>query len=109
MAPEGADPAKDRIKVRMVNHVDLKHQLLDFALVHQTFYRGRWRDVTMADSAHDDEVHLHRYGRSPDREIENTEHVCPITCQGDVESGYDVAYDRVVTNWQANKQRWHDA
>lgn len=106
--PEGANPTEDRIKVRMVMHIERDHQLLDFAVVHQTFYRQRWRDVAKADSSHDDEVHIHRYSRRTGEQVGNTEQVCPVTCQTDIETGYDTAYDRIVADWRTNKRRWHD-
>lgn len=106
--PVGADVAKDRVKVRMVTHKD-SYEIVDFAVVQQTHYKAQWRDVVKVDSAHDYEVHMHRYRRKPlGEEVGAPEQLTPIGCAADVSSGYGDSYGLVMGDWEANKLRWHD-
>lgn len=106
--PDGADPTRERIKVRMVAHSET-FTLIEFAVVHQTYFRSRWRDVCEADSCHDTDAHIHRYARSTSERTGNPEVLIPIARLSDVQSGYDAAYDAVVESWADNRRRWHDA
>lgn len=109
MTPTGGTPGVDEIRVRMVEHVATS-ALVDFAIIQRTLHRGKWREVAKADSSHDDEVHVHQFGRRSGEEVGGgTELIHPIKCEQDVADGYDVAYVRIVDNWEDNKRRWHDA
>ncbi len=102
-----ADPPVERVKIRLTNGLP-GMELVDFALVHETYYKRQWRTVAVADSSHDNEVHVHQYGRKTDRRIGKPDHICPIGRVADVTAGYDLAYDRVVSDWSTNRRRWHD-
>jgi len=101
----GCRDGKNRIKVRIVSHTETG-ALIEFNIVHQTFHRGKWRDVASADSCHDDEVHVHRYARSSDARVGNPETLVPVRKLADIQTGYDVAYDTVVDKWVENRGRW---
>lgn len=107
MTPPTAQVGVDRVKVRMVNrlHTD---ELVSFALIQQTKHRQKWRDVTIVDTSHGDDVHLHRYGRSTGERVGEKEKLCLITSVRDVQDGYELAYEAVVGDWAENKRRWHD-
>lgn len=106
--PTGADPEHHRMKVRIESHVRT-HAIVEFAVIQQTFDRGKWRDVYAVDSCHDSDVHAHRYARSTDQRAGEPEILMPITCEADVQKGYNQAYDHVERAWSANYARWHDA
>jgi len=106
MRPSEA-PSTERIKVRMVDHVPTS-ALVDFAIVHETFHKGKWRLVAKADSSHDDEVHIHQYSRRTGQQYGGTEQLIPIKAIEDVDAGYYLAYERIVENWAANRARWND-
>jgi hypothetical protein len=106
--PPDGDAAIDRIRIRMTM-ATLDDLMVDFALIQETYYQGKWRPVAKADSAHDDEVHIHWYSRRTGTEIGQREHIVPIMCREDLEEGYDRATEWVVADWARNKQRWHDA
>lgn len=99
--------SKERVKVRMVDHLPTS-TLAEFAVIQQTFYKGKWRTVAEVDSSHDDEVHLHRWSRKQDERVGDPEQLMPVTCLADVGVGYDMAYARIVDDWEGNKGRWHD-
>lgn len=106
--PEGADPAKHRIMIRMVNHATT-HELVQFAVIQQTYSRGKWRDVAGVDSCHDVSVHLHRYGRHGDARVGDPEVLVPVTSTNDIQRGYDLAYTQLVEGWAEHHRRWQDA
>lgn len=106
MPPDGTP--EDRIKVRMVEHIPTS-TLVEFALVHQTFHAGKWREVARADSSHDDEVHVHRFSRRTRNQVGGTEQLVPIKSAEDIDAGYYLAYSRIVDEWADNKRRWDDA
>lgn len=108
IAPTGADPGQCRIKIRIVSHTQT-HAIVEFALVLQVFDRGKWRDVASVDSCHDVDVHLHRYARSTDDRIGEPEVLTLVTCEADVQDGYNVAYDMLEGSWAEHQARWHDA
>lgn len=107
LPPPGADESRERIKLRTVTHAETQ-MFAEFAVIQQTRFRGRWRDVAAADSCHGDEVHLHRYSRSADNRVGDAEHICPVSSLDDLQDGYNQAYDLVVANWSENRRRWHD-
>lgn len=107
MAPPDGSLERDRIIVRMDTHA-ATDRLVEFAVIQQTRYHGSWANVCMADSCHDTEVHLHRYGRSTGERIGEPEPISEIHRLNDVGNGYDLAYDEVVENWTANRTRWLD-
>lgn len=112
MAPPGGDIESDRIIVRTSTDPIRGGQLVDFAVVHMTRYRRKWRNVAKADSAHDHEVHVHRFARSgppDDQEGHREPPICAISEAAHVQMGYDLAYEQVVGKWDDNKRRWHDA
>lgn len=99
---------EDRIKVRMVEHVPTSG-VAEFAVIQETKFKGSWRKVAEADSAHADEVHVHRYGRRADGRVRDPEHLMPISRMDDVAEGYDLAYGVIVEAWEENKRRWANA
>ncbi len=107
-APPGADPDEHRIKVRIKNYQTTPHAMVEFALVQQTLRQGRWRNVAVVDSCHNDEVHLHRYGRRTQERIGEPEQLMPIDREADVQDGYNLAYEWVVAKWAENHRRWQD-
>lgn len=84
--PEGAVAGRERILVRMVSHVPTG-QLVEFAVMQQTCYRGKWRDVAAVDSCHDRDVHLHRYARSTGNRVGKPETLLEIANLRDVQRG----------------------
>ena len=108
VCPDGADPAKHRIMLRLVSHVSTD-ELVRFAVIQQTYSQGEWRHVAMADSCHDVDVHLHQYGRRSDARVGDPEVLLPVTSANDIHRGYDLAYTRVVEGWVENHRRWQDA
>jgi hypothetical protein len=104
--PEGADPEKHRIMVRMVNHAKTD-ELVEFAVIQQTYLRSKWRDVAVVDSCHD--VHLHRYGRHADARVGDPEVLIPVQATEDIQRGYGLAYTRIFEGWAENHRRWQDA
>lgn len=106
--PEGADPAKHRIKVRIVSHIDTS-EFVEFALIQQVLERGRWRDVAAADSCHDIDVHLHRYSRATGERVGDPEQIMHLASGNDLYEGYDLAYVRLVDEWAENHRRWERA
>jgi hypothetical protein len=92
----------------MVTHLSTQ-SLVEFAVIHQAFSRCQWRCVAMADSCHDDDVHLHRYARSTDDRIGEPEVLVTVTGEDDLQRGYDLAYDLIVESWNENRRRWQDA
>jgi hypothetical protein len=106
MTLDGADPAKDRVMARLVNDAQT-WELVDFALIQQTYAGSKWHDVAKIDSAHDDEIHVHRYGKRSG-EHHATEHLMPITCAADVQAGYSSCYQVIFDNWAENKRKWQD-
>lgn len=106
--PSGGNMTAERIKVRMVDHRPTS-TLADFAVIQQTYDRGKWRIVAEVDSSHDDEVHVHWWSRKEDARVGDPEQLRPVACLKDIGDGYDEAYARIVQPWQANKRRWHDA
>ena len=107
MVPPDADPSTDRIIIRTKHHAQTL-QLVDFAVIQQTFYRRKWREVAKVDSSHVGEVHLHRYMRSADERPGGPEVLCSVSCGDDVTAGYELAYSRIVADWAKNKAGWHD-
>jgi hypothetical protein len=105
--PPDASVAQNRIIVRMDSHT-VSDQIIEFAVIQQTKYKGTWRTVCVADSCHNDEVHLHQHGRSTDDRIGEPEQISEIHELKDVGSGYDQAYDRVFDSWTENLARWRD-
>lgn len=103
--PEGADPALHRVKLRMVIHIESQNMVL-FAVVQQTYDRGKWRHVVEVDTCHDVDVHLHQYGRSTDARVGEPEVLAPIVRANDLDRGYEIAYDRVMLQWADNVERW---
>lgn len=65
--------------------------------------------VAVADSSHDDEVHVHRYARRTYERVGDPEHLRAIETMDDVADGYNLAYGVIVDQWADNKRRWHDA
>lgn len=107
-APSDASLTKERINVRMVDHV-LTSSLVAFAIIQETYDRGAWRTIAVADSTHDDEVHVHRYARRTSERVGEPERLCPIETMDDVGEGYQIAYEAIVEKWTDNKRRWQDA
>ncbi|MDQ1745773.1 MAG: hypothetical protein QOD07_36 [Frankiaceae bacterium] len=108
IAPDGADPSRERVKLRIVSDVDRRF-MVEFALVQQTFFRQRWRDVVEVDTCHDVDVHMHRFARSTGARVGDPLSLRPILSLSDVQIAYDVAYDAVFEKWEDNRRRWHDA
>lgn len=108
ITPPGADNGKHRIKLRTVYQASTD-EMVEFAVVHEVRHKGKWRFVASADSCHDDEIHMHRYGRGTDDRIGDAEHLMPVARQADVQAGYDLAYDRIVEKWAENHERWQHA
>lgn len=106
--PDGADGDRDKVVVSLLNHI-ATDMLVGFALVQQTMYRGKWRNVVVVDTAHDQDVHVHRYSRKTGERVGRPEVLKVINDMADVSDGYDLACDLVRKNWSANRQRWHDA
>lgn len=100
------DRQRERIKVRIVNH---DYRTVEFAIVHQTRSGVGWADVAVADSSHNDEVHIHFYGRSTGDRVGKPEHLMEVRSQADVEAGYGLALDRICDDWEHNRRRWNDA
>jgi hypothetical protein len=108
MTPVGGDAKVDRVVVRMRSHIESGY-MTEFAVVQEVHHKGRWVHVAICDSCHGS-IHIHRYGRSdPGERIGLPDHLMDVTCLDDVGRGYDLAYERIVDDWKANKQRWHDA
>ena len=105
---DGTESPNDRLKLRVRNHSQTE-SIVEFAVVQQTLHRRVWRDVAAADSCHEDEVHLHRYGRRAEGRIGDPVRLCDVDSLEALALGYDVAYDAVVESWAANLGRWHDA
>lgn len=103
------DPAqnRDRLKLRMKTHRDTCH-LVEFALIQQTYDRGGWVSVAVVDSSHGDEVHFHQYGRRNGERIGGPEHLVAVACLDDIQTGYDLGYERIFPRWAENRARWHD-
>lgn len=106
--PSGGDMTRERVKVRMVEHVP-RSDLAEFAVIQETRHRGQWRPVAVADSSHDDEVHVHRYGRRAGERLGEPEPLMPIAHMADISGGYDLAYGVIVEEWETNKRRWDNA
>lgn len=104
--PAGADPGTDRIIYRLKYQV-IPYELVEFAIIQQTFYRGEWTHVVIVDSTHDDEVHLHRYGQQAKQRVGPTEQLVAVSCQADIATGFRLGHDQVVARWVDNKARWH--
>lgn len=102
---DGGD--RERLRVRMVVHVETG-RTVSFAMIQQTLYRSRWRDVYVIDCAHDECVHAHQYGRSKDGRIGRRKELHQIAEQSDIEDGYRMALDDLMKNWAQYKTRWHD-
>jgi hypothetical protein len=108
LTPDGADPSRDRILVRTYTHV-VTDQLVEFAVIQETFHHGKWRKVTVVDSCHDRDIHLHRYSRKTGRRTGKPEVLMPLASFAEVQYGYELAYERVAEQWADNRGRWHDA
>lgn len=106
--PSEACDGVERITVRMVDHFPTG-SLVEFAVIHDTFHKGKWTKVAVADSSHDDEVHVHYYSRKTGNRVGSPEVIMPVTSTADISAGYDLAYERMVSKWADNKRRWHDA
>jgi hypothetical protein len=106
--PSGGDMTRERVIVRMMDHIPTS-TLVDFAVIQQTYRRGSWRTVAEADSAHDYEVHIHRWSRTHDARVGKPEQILAISSADDVLDGYNMAYGRIVDAWEDNKRRWRDA
>lgn len=83
LCPPGVDPGKHRIKLRTVNHAGTD-ELVEFAVIQQTYSQGKWRDVAGIDSCHDVDVHLHRYGRHARARVGEPEVLMHVTSQNDI-------------------------
>jgi len=106
LVPPGADAGRERVFVRTVTH-DATGALVEFAVGHQTFFKGSWRDVFHVDACHPDEVHAHRYGRKAGTErVGNPERLMEVASIDDVALGYALARERVLDNWRTNRERW---
>lgn len=105
--PAGADPANDRVTVRMACLVTTG-EMVEFAIVQTTRRGNKWHEVARADSSHEDEVHIHRFGRRGGELGGPPEHLKPVVCAADLADGYDLAYHRIIDNWAENKARWLD-
>lgn len=103
----GGDPSRDRLKLRITNLRD-SWEIVEFALIQQTHYRSKWRDVSETDSVHDTDVHRHQYGRSTMQRIGKQVQLMELTCLADVAKGYDLACDDLFQNWQQYRRRWQD-
>lgn len=105
---EGAVTGEDEVKVRLISTA-LTSELVEFAVVQMTMYRGRWRNVLSIDSCHDLDVHQHGYGRSQEGRVGDPEPRMPLSRLTDVQDGYDIADDLIFENWVKNRRRWRDA
>lgn len=108
LALPDASVENERVKLRMVNHRETD-EMVQFALVQQSRYRSRWRQVVVVDSCHPDQVHLHRYSRARDERVGDPELIRIVREIADISRGYEDAYERVFGDWARNKRRWHDA
>jgi hypothetical protein len=108
MPPPGADPTTEKVIVKVCNLISTG-ELAKFAVIQQTFHRGKWRDVVVVDHHTNDNVHLHRYGRTTDDRVGNPEYLMDLRALSDVQFGYNMAYTKVVEEWALNKQRWQNA
>jgi hypothetical protein len=106
--PDGAHAREDRVMVRLKTHIATQ-TFVEFALVQQVYWQGEWRDVVEADSCHDVDVHLHRYGRSTDSRIGEPEVLMLVHSLDDLQEGYDLAYTHVFEDWSDNRRRWERA
>jgi hypothetical protein len=97
----------DRVKVRMLNDIATA-ALVEFAVVQETRHKRQWQSVAIVDSSHDDEVHLHQYGRRAGGRVGDSERLLGIDGVDDIAVGYDLGYERIVDRWAENKARWHD-
>jgi hypothetical protein len=64
-------------------------RLQRFVIAHRTLRGGEWKQVARVDCAHDS-VHLDVLNRR-EQNVEK-EVIMPITCEADVEAGYDAGY-----------------
>lgn len=108
ITPPGADQEKHRAKMRGVYEA-ATDEMVEFAVVQEVRYKGKWRFVASADSCHNDEIHLHRYGRIADGRVGDPEHLMPVERKADVQVGYELAYERIVEMWAENFERWQHA
>lgn len=104
----GVPISSDRVISRMIYHLHTG-EFVRFVLVQQTKYQGSFRDVVEVDTCHDDEVHLHQYCRSTlARNRNDPEVLCEVHAVEDIQTGYNLAYDRVFDMWEENLWRWSD-
>lgn len=83
-------------------------ELAEFAVIHQTWHQGSWVDVAVADSSHDDEVHIHFYGRRSEARVGSPQHVLDVRKLADVDAGYVAVYPMLIEDWRENLRRWND-
>jgi hypothetical protein len=101
--------AENRLKIRLVRH-RFTWEVVEFAIVYQTFYKRQWRDVVSIDSCHDRDVHLHRYARRTGKRVPGgPEKVRDLVSLADVEVGYDEALRLIEDRWDESRERWHHA
>lgn len=106
LTPGGADPQQDRILVRVLREV-ATDEMVEFAVVHETFYGKNWYPVALVDSCHDDDIHLHYYARSTKQRIGEPDVLMAVNSQADIQTGYDMAYPLLDESWAKNLERWH--
>jgi hypothetical protein len=92
-----------RALIRMVLHEETD-ALVEFAVILQAFYRGTWQNVASADSCHDVDVHLHRYSRRTGNRVGEPEKLLDVTKARDIGTGYELAYDVLLEEWQTHRQ-----
>ena len=106
MMVPGATQEHDRVTVVMTNH-NFTDELVGFAVIQQTYRGGKWHDVMVGDSKHN-QAHVHQYGSSTGLRIGDREVLMPINSSADVQDGYSLTHARVVDDWEQNKRRWEN-
>ncbi len=79
-------------------------RLVRFAIMHLTLGDdGSMVEIARADSC-DGEVHVHTFDH---RGVEvNRKVLLAVTSPEDVARGYDLAYKRVIDQWETDRRRW---
>jgi hypothetical protein len=85
---------------------DEQDRLVEFAVIQQRYRNGRWQRVALYDVCHDKGLHLHLYDR---REREFTQvSLMAVTCQKDVEDGFDYVMEHLIRHWWHENERRSD-
>jgi hypothetical protein len=93
--------SEDRVCVRMA--FDDRKQVVDFAMVQETYDEGLWVPVCKIDCKHN-EVHMHWYHQSSRQTERKVIH--PIESADDVRRGWDEAAELIYGRWEDNRRRW---